>query len=119
MPEPYVPYDQRTLDTSSQPAWEASMRNAFHSFPGAVWPRIKKHYGIGAPSHEQVQKLIGARYPKIELSKLPKTTKELLGSLLIDDKNQPGPGTYDRTDQHDRDPYDKDFGYDRQGFSRS
>ena len=115
----WVPYDQRTLDTSSQPAWEASIKDAFLAFPGNTWPRMKRHYGVSQFSHDTITKLIGGRYPKIELSKLPKTIKELVGSLLIDDANLDSPGKYERTASHDRDPYDKDFGYDRQGFSRS
>jgi len=112
-------YDRKPLNTESQTAWEQSMRAAFLSFPGAAWPRVKKHYDIKVSSHDEVTKLIGARYPKISLDKLPKTTKELLGSILLDDANAPMPPKYDRNATHDRDPYDKDGGYDRQGFSRS
>ena len=112
-------YDDQPLDTKSAQHWIGSVHDAFQSIPGRIWKRIRAHYKADpAGSLSDLTGLMSSRYSRIEPSRLPKTIRDVLGSLLADDEKDVKAGTYDRSRGHDREPYDKDGGYDRQGFPR-
>ena len=110
-------HDDQPLDTQSARHWEGSIYEALRNLPGRIYKRIRVRYG--AQSMGEVAGVFAARYPRIERDKLPKSTRELLGSLVDYADDIPPLEKYERSPAHDRDSYDKDGGYDRQGFSRS
>jgi len=109
-------YDDQPLDTKSIRHWEGSVYDAFQNTPGRIWKRIRVYYGASAMG--DLAAFLAGRYSRLSLDKLPKTTRELLGSLLANEDSDVKAGKYERSPGHDREPYDKDGGYDRQGFPR-
>jgi len=110
-------YDDEPLDTKSVRHWEGSVYDALRGIPGRIYKRIRQFYGTSEMG--ELAGFFGARYARLERDKLPKNIKDLLGSLLASDDKDVKAGKYERAPAHDREPYDKDGGYDRQGFSRS
>lgn len=110
-------YDDEPLDTKTARHWEGSIYDALRGIPGRIYKRIRTFYKTD--SMGELAAFFAARYPRIDRDKLPKSTKDLLGSLLADKDDDVKAGKYERSPAHDREPYDKDGGYDRQGFSRS
>ena len=110
-----MPYDEQPLDTKSDRHWEGSIYDALRNLPGRIYKRIRVYYG--ASSMGELAGLFASRFPRIDRNKLPKTTRELLGSLVDYADDVVTPPKYERSPgSHDRQPYDKDGGYDRAGF---
>lgn len=107
------------LETKSIRHWEGSVHDAFQNIPGRIWRRIRAHYSANpANPMSDLTGFMSSRYSRLEPSQLPKTIRDVLGSLLADEDKDVKAGKYERSPGHDREPYDKDGGYDRQGFPR-
>jgi hypothetical protein len=102
-------------NSPSEQSWESALRSSLSTLSSDAIQRLHERYGT--QTIDEVVSVHRDRYPDVVQDGLPSRVGSLVESVLNlgGDEGR----TYEKGPTHDREPYDKDHGYDKEGFSRT